>query len=96
MHVIAGKAVCFKEALEPEYKTYMEQVVKNAKALCNGLKARGIKIVSGDTDNHLMLVDLSGTETSGKELEKRSSFTVCNKWCKTWNTSGYNTWNEGR
>ena len=71
MHVIAGKAVCFKEALEPEYKTYMEQVVKNAKALCNGLKARGIKIVSGDTDNHLMLVDLSGTETSGKELEKR-------------------------
>ena len=71
MHVIAGKAVCFKEALEPEYKTYMEQVVKNAKALCNGLKARGVKIVSGDTDNHLMLVDLSGTETSGKELEKR-------------------------
>ena len=71
MHVIAGKAVCFKEALEPEYKTYMEQVVKNAKALCNGLKARGGKIVSGDTDNHLMLVDLSGTETSGKELEKR-------------------------
>ena len=49
----------------------MEQVVKNAKALCNGLKARGVKIVSGDTDNHLMLVDLSGTETSGKELEKR-------------------------
>ena len=71
MHVIAGKAVCFKEALEPEYKTYMEQVVKNAKALCNGLKARGVKVVSGDTDNHLMLVDLSGTETSGKELEKR-------------------------
>ena len=71
MHVIAGKAVCFKEALEPEYKTYMEQVVNNAKALCNGLKARGVKIVSGDTDNHLMLVDLSGTETSGKELEKR-------------------------
>ena len=71
MHVIAGKAVCFKEALEPEYKTYMEQVVKNVKALCNGLKARGVKIVSGDTDNHLMLVDLSGTETSGKELEKR-------------------------
>ena len=71
MHVIAGKAVCFKEALEPEYKTYMEQVVKNAKALCNGLKARGVKIVSGDTDNHLMLVDLSGTDISGKELEKR-------------------------
>lgn len=71
MHVIAGKAVCFKEALQPEYKTYMEQVVKNAKALCNGLKSRGVKIVSGDTDNHLMLVDLSGTDISGKELEKR-------------------------
>ena len=71
MHVIAAKAVCFKEALQPEYKTYMEQVVKNAKALCNGLKARGIKIVSGDTDNHLMLLDLTGTDISGKELEKR-------------------------
>ena len=71
MHVIAGKAVCFKEALQPEYKTYMEQVVWNAKALCNGLKSRGVKIVSGDTDNHLMLVDLSGTDISGKELEKR-------------------------
>ena len=70
-HVIAGKAVCFKEALQPEYKTYMEQVVRNAKALCNGLKSRGVKIVSGDTDNHLMLVDLSGTDISGKELEKR-------------------------
>ena len=71
MHVIAGKAVCFKEALQPEYKTYMERVVRNAKALCNGLKSRGVKIVSGDTDNHLMLVDLSGTDISGKELEKR-------------------------
>ena len=71
MHVIAGKAVCFKEVLQPEYKTYMEQVVRNAKALCNGLKSRGVKIVSGDTDNHLMLVDLSGTDISGKELEKR-------------------------
>ena len=71
MHVIAGKAVCFKEALQQEYKTYMEQVVRNAKALCNGLKSRGVKILSGDTDNHLMLVDLSGTDISGKELEKR-------------------------
>ena len=71
MHVIAGKAVCFKEALQPEYKTYMEQVVRNAKARGNGLKSRGGKIVSGDTDNHLMLVDLSGTDISGKELEKR-------------------------
>ncbi len=71
MHVIAAKAVCFQEALQPEYKTYMEQVVNNAKTLCNGLKVRGIKIVSGDTDNHLMLVDLTGTDISGKELEKR-------------------------
>lgn len=71
MHVIAAKAVCFQEALQPEYKAYMEQVVKNAKALCKGLQARGIKIVSGDTDNHLMLVDLTEKDISGKELEKR-------------------------
>lgn len=71
MHVIAAKAVCFQEALQPEYKAYMEQVVKNAKALCKSLKARGIKIVSGDTDNHLMLVDLTEKDLSGKELEKR-------------------------
>lgn len=71
MHVIAAKAVCFQEALQPEYKAYMEQVVKNAKALCRALQARGIKIVSGDTDNHLMLVDLTEKNISGKELEKR-------------------------
>lgn len=71
MHVIAAKAVCFQEALQPEYKAYMEQVVKNAKALCKGLQARGVKIVSGDTDNHLMLVDLTEKDISGKELEKR-------------------------
>lgn len=71
MHVIAAKAVCFGEALQPEYKAYMEQVVKNAKALCKALQARGIKIVSGDTDNHLMLVDLTEKDISGKELEKR-------------------------
>ena len=71
MHVIAAKAVCFKEALEPEFKEYQMQVVKNAKALCEGLKKRGVKIVSGDTDNHLMLVDLTGNDVSGKELEKR-------------------------
>lgn len=69
MHVIAAKAVCFKEALEPEFKEYQMQVVKNAKALCEGLKKRGVKIVSGDTDNHLMLVDLTGNDVSGKELE---------------------------
>lgn len=71
MHVIAAKAVCFEEALKPEYKEYMEQVVKNAQALSKGLIERGIKIVSGGIDNHLMLIDLSETEISGKELEKR-------------------------
>ncbi len=81
MHVIAAKAVCFKEALKPEFKTYQEQVVKNAKALCNGLKSRGINIVSGDTDNHLMLVDLTQNNISGKELEKRldDAHVTCNK-----------------
>ncbi len=81
MHVIAAKAVCFQEALQPEYKTYMEQVVKNAKALCRGLQARGIKIVSGDTDNHLMLVDLTEKDISGKELEKRldDAYVTANK-----------------
>ena len=81
MHVIAAKAVCFKEALTPEFKAYQEQVVKNAKALCEGLKKRGVKIVSGDTDNHLMLVDLTGKDVSGKELEKRldDAHITCNK-----------------
>lgn len=81
MHVIAAKAVCFHEALQPEYKTYMEQVVKNAKDLCKGLQARGVKIVSGDTDNHLMLVDLTGKDISGKELEKRldDAYVTANK-----------------
>ena len=81
MHVIAAKAVCFKEALQPEYKAYMEQVVSNAKALCEGLQKRGIKIVSGATDNHLMLVDLAANNISGKELEKRldDAHVTCNK-----------------
>lgn len=81
MHVIAAKAVCFKEALEPEFKEYQMQVVKNAKALCEGLQKRGVKIVSGDTDNHLMLVDLTGNDVSGKELEKRldDAHITCNK-----------------
>lgn len=81
MHVIAAKAVCFQEALQPEYKTYMEQVVKNAKALCRALQKRGVKIVSGDTDNHLMLVDLTEKDLSGKELEKRldSAHVTANK-----------------
>ena len=81
MHVIAAKAVCFKEALTPEFKEYQKQVVKNAKALCEGLKKRGVKIISGDTDNHLMLVDLTGKDVSGKELEKRldDAHITCNK-----------------
>ncbi len=70
MHVIAAKAVCFKEALQPEFKAYQEQVVKNAQALCNGLKNRGIKIVSDGTDNHLMLVDLTPFGLTGKAVEK--------------------------
>ncbi|HIY63088.1 MAG TPA: serine hydroxymethyltransferase [Candidatus Mediterraneibacter stercoripullorum] len=81
MHVIAAKAVCFKEALQPEFKEYQKQILKNAKALCNGLKRRGVKIVSGDTDNHLMLVDLTEKNISGKELEKRldDAYVTCNK-----------------
>lgn len=70
MHVIAAKAVCFAEALTPEYQKYQEQIVKNAQALCKGLMERGIKIVSGGTDNHLMLVDLTPFDLTGKEVEK--------------------------
>ena len=81
MHVIAAKAVCFREALQPEFKEYQQQILKNAKALCEGLKKRGVKIVSGDTDNHLMLVDLTEKNVSGKELEKRldDAHITCNK-----------------
>lgn len=81
MHVIAAKAVCFEEALKPEFKTYQEQIVKNAKALCEGLQKRGVKIVSGGTDNHLMLVDLTEKNISGKDLEKRldDAHVTCNK-----------------
>ena len=70
MHVIAAKAVCFQEALQPEFKAYQEQVVKNAQALCKGLQNRGIKIVSDGTDNHLMLVDLTPFDLTGKAIEK--------------------------
>lgn len=69
MHVIAAKAVCFKEVLSPEYKVYQENIIKNAKTLCKGLMDRGIKIVSGGTDNHLMLVDLTSVGKTGKEVE---------------------------
>lgn len=70
MHVIAAKAVCFQEALQPEFKEYQQQIVKNAQALCKGLQSREIKIVSGGTDNHLMLVDLTPYGLTGKAVEK--------------------------
>ena len=70
MHVIAGKAVCFKEALSPEFKVYAQNIIDNAQALCKGLMSRGVNIVSGGTDNHLMLVDLRGEKFTGKEVEK--------------------------
>ena len=81
MHVIAAKAVCFKEALQPEFKEYQQQIIDNAQALCKGLMDRDIKIVSGGTDNHLMLVDLTSYNLTGKELEKLldSVNITCNK-----------------
>lgn len=80
-HVIAGKAVCFKEALEPEFAEYQKQIIKNAHSLSKGLMDRGVKIISGGTDNHLMLIDLRGEEVTGKELEKRldAAHITCNK-----------------
>ncbi len=80
-HVIAAKAVCFKEALQPEFKTYQQQILKNAQALCKGLQDRGVKTVSDGTDNHLMLVDLTNTGFSGKEMETRmdDAHITCNK-----------------
>ena len=70
-HIIAGKAVCFGEALKPEFRAYQEQVVKNAKALAAALEKQGFSILTGGTDNHLMLVDLRGMDVSGKELQNR-------------------------
>ena len=70
MHVIAAKAVCFKEALSDDFKAYQKGIVENAQALCKGLMDRGVKIVSGGTDNHLMLVDLTNFDLTGKEVEK--------------------------
>ena len=69
MHIIAAKAVCLGEALQPSFKTYAQNVVANASALANGLMNRGFKLVSGGTDNHLMLVDLQNLGITGKELE---------------------------
>ena len=81
MHVIAAKAVCFKEALTPEFKEYQQNVIKNAQALCKGLMDRDIKIVSNGTDNHLMLVDLTPYELTGKAMEKLldAAHITCNK-----------------
>ena len=81
MHVIAAKAICFKEALQPEFKEYAKNIVDNAQALCKGLLERNIKIVSGGTDNHLMLVDLTNYDKTGKEVEKLldSVNITCNK-----------------
>lgn len=71
MHIIAAKAVCFGEAMKPEFKVYQQNVADNAKALAKGLAARGIRLVSGGTDNHLVLCDLRTTGITGKELERR-------------------------
>lgn len=80
-HVIAGKAVCFKEALQPEFKAYQKQILANAQALANALLDRGVNLVSGGTDNHLMLVALRDENVTGKDLEKRldSAHITCNK-----------------
>ena len=81
MHVIAAKAVCFKEALDPSFKTYQEQIVKNAKSLAQSLMKRGFRLVSGGTDNHLMLVDLRNMSVTGKAAEKLldAANITCNK-----------------
>ncbi len=81
MHVIAAKAVCFKEALDPAFKKYQQGVIDNAQALCKGLMERDIKIVSNGTDNHLMLVDLTPYELTGKAMEKLldAAHITCNK-----------------
>lgn len=81
MHVIAAKAVCFKEALDPGFKDYAGRIIDNAQALCKGLMDRGFKIVSGGTDNHLMLVDLTNKDVTGKDAEKllEAANITCNK-----------------
>lgn len=81
MHVIAAKAVCFKEALADDFKIYQKNIVDNAQALCRGLLERGVKIVSGGTDNHLMLVDLTNCGVTGKAAEKLldAAHITCNK-----------------
>ena len=79
MHVLAGKAVCFQEALQPTFREYQHQIVLNARAMAEAFTARGVKLVSGGTDNHLMLLNLTGTNVTGKDLENllvRANITV--------------------
>ena len=71
MHIIAAKAVAFKEALSPEFRQYAAQIIANAKAMSEVLLSRGVNLVSGGTDNHLMLIDLRGTGVTGKDLQER-------------------------
>ncbi len=81
MHVIAAKAVCFKEALDPSFKDYARRIIENSQALANGLMKRGFNLVSGGTDNHLMLVDLQNMGVTGKDTEKLldAAHITCNK-----------------
>ena len=80
-HIIAAKAVCFQEALQPEFREYQHNIILNAKALADGLMKRGLRLVSGGTDNHLMLVDLTSTGRTGKDVEKLLDLAniTCNK-----------------
>jgi len=70
MHVIAAKAICFKEAMEPSFQEYMQQVVDNAKTMCDVIMSRGVDVVTGNTHNHIVLVDLRNKDITGKDLEK--------------------------
>jgi glycine hydroxymethyltransferase len=81
MHVIAGKAVCFQEALQPGFKRYQHQILRNARALAEGLQRNGFRLVSGGTDNHLMLVDLAATGVTGRQAEEALDAVgiTCNK-----------------
>jgi glycine/serine hydroxymethyltransferase len=93
-HVIAAKAVAFHEILQPEFATYMQQVKDNAKALEVAFKERNYDIVSGGTDNHLLLIDLRNKNVSGKKAENtlvQAEITICNQWNQNWSTSHHNS-----
>lgn len=108
MHAIAAKAICFKEALSEDSKTYQQQVVKNAKAMSEVIMSRGYDIVSGGTENHLMLISLIKQEITGKEADKwlgdafitvnknavpkRSEITICDLRGTHWHACSYDTW----